>query len=543
MADALRAPATTRASDFTNSIGVNTHINWKEDGFAYADAGVTARSLDYLGVSHVRDTIPLADYTLPEYVALARSGVKFNVIASGPTIDIAGDIQEIKRLAAAAPGSIAAIEGVNEFNQYNQTLDGYNSKGNPAWVQTYGPRLYDAVKADPALRNVPVVAASMGGSSAADLRQYGDVGAFVDRSNWHVYYGQADQPINNMRLGVNDARSTAPGDGVVVTETGYFTAINATDWGGSGVSQPVQAIMTVNSLLDAYKLGAERAYVYELLDNISNPSSSDLENSFGLFLADGTPKPAAVAIRNLTTILADEGAGATSFAPAALDATITGLPASGSALTLQKSDGTFDVVIWDEPKVWDLASRSAVTPPSTAVTVDLGASYGTVRVFDPLVGSAPIQTLTNASTVQLDLAGHPYIIEVSPGSVPAAAAAAPPEAAPASAPDVLTLRLSEDAWNGDAQFQAAIDGKTLGAPQTVFASQAAGESQEFTFTGDFGPGERELSVRFVNDEWGGTPATDRNLYLLDVNLDGRDYLASTVNLYGSAAPAEVTIVG
>lgn len=541
MADASKAPATTRAFDFTNSIGVNTHISWKDNGLAYADAGVTARSLAYLGVTHVRDSIPYGNYTLPEYAALAQTGVKFNVIASGPTIDIAGDLREIGRLAAAVPGSVASIEGVNEFNLSNQVLDGYNSNGNPGWVQTYGPRLYDAVKADPALRNIPVVAASMGGSTAADVRQYGDVGSFADRSNWHVYYGRADQPSANMAQGIRDARSTAPGDGVVITETGYFTAVNATDWGGSGVSQPIQAILTVNSLLDAYKLGAERAYVYELLDNIRNPSSTDLENSFGLFQADGTPKPAADAVRNLNAILADKGAGSTSFTPSALGATITGLPASGSALTLQKSDGTFDLVLWDEPKVWDVSSRSAVTPPSTAVTVDLGASYATVKVFDPLVGSAPIQTLTNASSVQLSLASHPFIVEVSPGSAPVTATVQATD--PASAPDTLRLRLSEDAWKGDAQFEVAIDGKTLGAPQTVFASQAAGESQEFTFTGDFGPGEHKLSVKFLNDEWGGTPATDRNLYVVDVNLDGRDYLASTIAVYGSTKPAEITIVG
>lgn len=541
MADASSVPATARAFNFTDAIGVNTHISWKNAGLAYADAGVTARSVAYLGVAHVRDGIPFGNFTLPEYVALARTGVKFNVVASGPAVDIAGDLSEIGRLAAAVPGSITSIEGVNEFNIQNHVLNGVSSRGNPGWVQTYGPQLHDAVKADPALRNVPVVAASMGGSTAADLRQYGDVGSFVDRSNWHVYHNNGNQPLANMRSGINQARSTAPGDAVVVTEAGYYTAIDAQGWGGGGVSQPVQAILTVNSLLDAFKLGAERTYLYELLDNISNPSSSDLENSFGLFLADGTPKPAAVAVHNLTTLLADPGADAATFAPAALGATVTGLPASGSSLTLQKSDGTFDLVLWDEPKVWDQPSKSAVTPASTAVTVDLGASYATVKVFDPLVGTAPIQTLTNASTVQLSLASHPFIVEVSPARITAGAEALV-ATAESSAPDVLTLCLSEDAWNGDAQFEVTVDGKTLGAPQMVFASQAAGESQEFTFTGDFGPGEHRFSVRFLNDAYDGTPAMDRNLYLLDVNLNGRDFLASTIAVHGGAEAPEIIVV-
>ena len=80
-----------------------------------------------------------------------------------------------------------------------------------------------------------------------------------------------------------------------------------------------------------------------------------------------------------------------------------------------------------------------------------------------------------------------------------------------SDPDVLKLRLSQDSWNGDVQFEVTIDGRTLGAPQMVFASEAAGESQEFTFTGDFGPGEHKIGIRFLNDAYGGTPAEDRNL--------------------------------
>ena len=45
MADASPTSATARALDFTNTIGVNTHISWKSPGSAYADAGVTYKGL------------------------------------------------------------------------------------------------------------------------------------------------------------------------------------------------------------------------------------------------------------------------------------------------------------------------------------------------------------------------------------------------------------------------------------------------------------------------------------------------------------------
>lgn len=53
-------------------------------------------------------------------------------------------------------------------------------------------------------------------------------------------------------------------------------------------------------------------YLYELFDRDSSASNTNPEANFGLFNSDGTPKLAATAIHNLTTILADDGKGACS---------------------------------------------------------------------------------------------------------------------------------------------------------------------------------------------------------------------------------------
>ena len=83
----------------------------------------------------------------------------------------------------------------------------------------------------------------------------------------------------------------------------------------------------------------------------------------------------------------------------------------------------------------------------------------------------------------------------------------------------LTLHLSEDAWNGDAQFTATVDGKSLGAAQSVTALHALGQTQDFAFAGQFGIGTHDLAVSFINDAYGGTPSTDRNLYVNSVSLN------------------------
>jgi hypothetical protein len=407
-----------RAWNFGQSIGVNTHIDWQGSGSSYADVAVVEASLAYLGVTHVRDGIPFSTWTLPEYEAIAATGVKFDILVTAPDIDFATDLAQINQLAAAIPGSVASVEGANEFNLNGYTYAGVSSLNNPAWAQLFGPALYAAVKADPSLAGVSVVAACMANASTADLQKEGNLDSFVDSSNWHVYYGNGDQPGVSIASAIAAAESTAPGKPVTITETGYYTAIKAMDWGGGGVTPAVQAILTVNAVLDAFKDGAQTTYMYELLDTIANPSSTDLADSFGLFYADGTPKPAATAIHDLTTILADTGANAATFQTATLNATITGLPATGNDMVFEKSNGAYDIVVWNEPTVWNETTMSEVTPTATPITVNLGATYGYVRVFDPLVGSTPIEAFSNVSAIQLSLGSDPFIIEIEPFSTP-----------------------------------------------------------------------------------------------------------------------------
>lgn len=91
-----------------------------------------------------------------------------------------------------------------------------------------------------------------------------------------------------------------------------------------------------------------------------------------------------------------------------------------------------------------------------------------------------------------------------------------------SGPDTLVLTLAEDAFQGDARASVAIDGNTLTAqPIAVTALKNAGQSETFTFKGNFGSGGlHDLAVSFLNDAYGGTPTTDRNLYVNNVSYDG-----------------------
>src|SRR5690242_18069901 len=91
-----------------------------------------------------------------------------------------------------------------------------------------------------------------------------------------------------------------------------------------------------------------------------------------------------------------------------------------------------------------------------------------------------------------------------------------------SGPDQLKLAISEDAYQGDAQYNVFVDGQQIGGTQTAHASHAAGQSDQVTVQGSWGGGSHDVTVQFLNDLWNGTPSTDRNLYVDGASFDGID---------------------
>ena len=68
-----------------------------------------------------------------------------------------------------------------------------------------------------------------------------------------------------------------------------------------------------------------------------------------------------------------------------------------------------------------------------------------------------------------------------------------------------------------------MNGQTVSARTVVTADRAAGEWDSFVFRGDFDlDGTDRVGIRFLNDRYGGTPDTDRNLYVDSVAVNGAD---------------------
>jgi len=395
--------AAIRNFDFISSIGVNVHVEYT-DG-QYANSAAVISDLSYLGINHVRDaTLNPENQGQASYGQLANAGIKFDMLFLGTSIP--SSVSLLDAFVAAHPGSVSAIEGLNEINNWPITFGGLT--GNAAAL-AYQSSLYSTVKADPSLGGVPVY----------NLTNDTNIGGVSDYSNVHAYPWSGQQPYQTL-LGA--LQTTAmPGEGAVLTEAGYYTMTNGVGWGG--VDQVTQAKLSLNLLMDATKLGFKETYLYQLLDAYADPTNSNPDSHFGRFDINNAPKPVATALHNITSILQDSAGGAATFQVGSLNYQVTGMPATGSSLLLEKSNGAYDIVLWNEPTVWNATTNTEVAAANVSVTVNLGSAFAPAQVFDPLSASgvAPISTSQNVSQLQVQLSDHPIVIEVS-GSVPAVTA-------------------------------------------------------------------------------------------------------------------------
>jgi hypothetical protein len=102
------------------------------------------------------------------------------------------------------------------------------------------------------------------------------------------------------------------------------------------------------------------------------------------------------------------------------------------------------------------------------------------------------------------------------------------------APDTLVVQVSEDAWayHPNAQFALTVDGKQVGEARSVTALHAQGQSDTFSFTGDFSQGH-QVAITLLNDQYGGL-GQDVNLYIDSISLNGQTIEGSEAILDGAS---------
>lgn len=423
LADPVKARPTL---EFLESVGINTTT---PDRGQPMDR--TVSMLRFAGFRWVRAGIEgLTDSgptNLTTYLDMNRqTGVKFSWgLGSGAT-DLNKLITTARVMAKA--GTLIAIEGNNEPNNWPITYEGETGgRGNTSWmpVAKLQRDLYRIVKADPELSALPVWSPSEVGA------QYDNVGlqflkippgagtlmpdgtAYADAANLHnyFYHSNASTPADNKTWDAADPTSANRVDGLyanfgktwgrgfkgydasqlldlprVTTETGVPV--------GGAVSEHMHGTHLTNLYLSQFKRGYSFTAAYILRDRTDEGGNQ----GFGFFRSDYTPRPAAVYLHNLTTLLDDHRRPANL---GELDYRIQNQPRTVHDLLLQNSDGSFRLVIWGE----QLKGENSV---SVQFNKEVRAS-----LYDPIVGTQPLEAPSLVKSMNLTLSDHPIVLAIT----------------------------------------------------------------------------------------------------------------------------------
>jgi len=409
------------ANDFLNSIGVCSAVSRRGENLTN-----TIKVAKFLGLRWFRSGyesgIPIADL-----IELHRqTGVQLSYgLMSGGT-DLSKLLGGARQLAQAE--ALLALEGNNEPNNWGVTYQGEKGGGTNTWlpVAKLQAELYRAVKSDPVLKDYPVWSSSENGAETDNvglqfLTIPGNANAlmpdgttYADYANCHNYLTHpgwnglhdnqtwiAADPTSACRVdglfgnygitwrlhyrGYSDSELIALPK--VTTETGVTLG------GSLGVTEQIQACLYLSVYLDQFKRGWKHTSIYLLRDR----SDESGNQTFGFYKPDYTPRLAATYLHNLTTILADSGSNRN---PGNLKYSIREQPVTVHDLLLQKNNGTFDLLVWNEQ-----------LHGSANVTVNLLDGPAAIRIFDPTLGTAAIQNLAKTSSIALTLSNHPLILE------------------------------------------------------------------------------------------------------------------------------------
>jgi hypothetical protein len=335
-------------------------------------------------------------------------------------------IETAKPLAAA--DALLAFEGNNEPNNWGVSYQGEKGGGRaPSWmaVAKLQRDLYAAVKSDPVLKKYPVWSITENGAEADNVGlQFLTIpeGAgtlmpagtqYADYANVHnyIYHPNAALPADNKTWNAADATAACKVDGLYgnygrtwakhfpgYSEADLLKLPRVTTETGCGidknVTEEMQALNLMSLYLDQFKRGWSYTSVYLLRDRTDEGGNQ----TFGFYRPDYAPRKAAVYLHNLTTILADKGSLAE---PGKLDYSIPNQPATVHDMLLENSDGTFQLVVWGER-----------VKGEDAVTVNLGGVRALVKVYDPTVGTEPVQSHSGIDSLKLTLSDHPLIIVI-----------------------------------------------------------------------------------------------------------------------------------
>ncbi len=390
------------AFDFINSIGVNTHLNYFD--LIYGNFPLVEHELKSIGILHVRDGIHLqnADYNSVLYgrwKAIGDLGIRFDAVLDprsnlGPLNSAL--LEEIETLSGR---TIESIEGPNE-------MDVSEESDWPSIDRTYQGELYSAVRSIKGLNAIKVLGPSL--AFASNSSKIGDLSGQLDNGNLHPYpAGKIPSTIFPNQIDLEEI--VCDDKGIVFTESGYHNAINEHN-NQPGVSEAAAAKYIPRLFLEDFAHGVPRTYLYEFMDEEPEPGLTNPQMHWGLIRANGSEKPGFIVLKNLIAELGDKTKTA-NLQPLAWSISLD--DAHIHHLLLQKSDGTYDLVLWQEIPSYDLQGHTDIKNSALSVALTLERTARNITIYDPVIQAKPVHTWNDVKTVPLEIPDYPVVVELS----------------------------------------------------------------------------------------------------------------------------------
>ena len=189
----------------------------------------------------------------------------------------------------------------------------------------------------------------------------------------------------------------------------------------------------------------------------------------------------------------------------------TGTPTSGVKVSLLSASKVVATTTTNASGAYQFAHIAAgsyqvvETPPATyAVLPGTSATSAAVAVTTGTTAQAPTLRLESTATSGIALV----------------ASSASSSSSSSSSSTGLVLNVSEDAYQGDAQFTVTVNGTQVGGTYTATASNTAGQTEAIAIPATLVSSNDTVGITFLNDTYGGSVTTDRNLYLDSATVNG-----------------------
>ena len=386
----------TRANDFMEFVGIS---GVRPASFSEEQWPVAKERLEELQVRYMRSWIfDDAQNVNQQYELYHDLGIKFDLIHPTLGTSPTEGITAIKSLYPTFD-MIAGIESINE-------PFGMSSGGTINDYRNHLIQLYNLVNSDEQLKDIPVIGIAT--AHPEEYKELGDLSAYCDFGNIHPY-PTVNLPPSGGRLEtwLNDANYTYGGKQIWSTESGYHTN---TDQGGT--PDHIQAKYLPRLLLYHFlEPRITKTFYFTLRDHEPLPNDGKW---WGICLNDSdlTPKPAFTAWKNMSAILNDFDAD---FETGSLDYTISGKTEDVYEVLLQKGDGSYYLILWNEVNLWN--NNSEINPDPVQVEINFNEEVKGINIFIPAPeptghGLKVVRSLANPSSLSLDVLDQITIVEI-----------------------------------------------------------------------------------------------------------------------------------